>query len=45
MSRSPELAVRPPTETHVAMIVARLVVGVVFIWLSISKMTGKKSRP
>ncbi len=38
MSRAPELAVRAPVETHVAMIVARIIVGVVFIWLSISKI-------
>lgn len=39
MTREPDLAARGAPETHVAMIVARLVVGGVFVWLSITKIS------
>lgn len=42
MTQAPELAehpaARPGAETHVAMIVARLIVGGVFVWLSLAKI-------
>ncbi len=38
MSDTPALAIKRPFETHVAMILARLIVGGVFVWLSIGKI-------